>query len=138
MLTSSLSHLASASHEACSGWVTFGNVASERLLGAAGFVPVTPPTYRRHGRLLYQGGLAVSQLELPATVVAGVAVDGERAVAWLIGEPTTTPSDVDVSGTTVSIQWITTEDPRLPELATSIMPVRGVASLLAARSSDDR
>lgn len=135
MLTSSLSHLASAGHEACSAYVTAGNVASERLLGAAGFVPVTPPVGERHGVLLYRASSAVSQLELPETVVAGVAVDHERAVAWLIGEHVTTPADVDVNGTSVSIRWMATDDPRLPELLDSIMPVRGVASLLAARSA---
>lgn len=108
MLTSSLGHLASADHAACSAWVTAGNVASERLLEAAGFVAVTPPVDQRHGVLLYRAGSAVSQLELPTTVAAGVAVDDERAVAWLIGEHTTTPAAVDVNGTTVSIRWIAT------------------------------
>jgi RimJ/RimL family protein N-acetyltransferase len=138
MLTSSLNHLAAAGHEVCAAYVTCGNVASERLLETAGFVPVTPPVDQRHGVLLYRAGSAVSQLDLLATVAAGVAVDDERAVARLIGEHTTTPATVDVNGTTVSIQWIAIDDPRLPELVSSIVPIHGVASLLAARPNDSR
>ncbi len=135
MLTSALSHLASAGREACSAWVTSGNLASERLLEAAGFVPVTPPVGRRHGVLLHRAGSVVAQLDLDETVFAGVAVDDDRAVVWLLGEPSGTPAEVDVNGTTVSIRWVATDDPRLPDLLSSIVPVRGVAALLAVRSA---
>lgn len=133
MLASSLDHLADSGHEACAAWVTDGNLASERLLGNAGFVPVTPPVGERAGIGYHRAGTALDRLDVNASIPAGATSDDDGSVLWLVGQRQDTPADVEIAGTTVAIRWVDPDDPTTAALIASMTPLRRIAWFLARR-----
>lgn len=113
--------------------VTHGNVASERLLADAGFVPVTPPVDDRTGVAYYRAATALDRLDVDTSVPVGVTVAPDGAALWLLGRATDTPSMVDVRGKRIDVRWRDVDDPGAHDIVAEMMPVRHIARLLASR-----
>lgn len=132
LLRRSLSVLGVRNEESISAWVTNGNDASEKLLTSDGFTPVTPPVERSIAIGYYRAAGAVREAVVPAGTVVAVTNDKGGPALWIIGTPSAT-EHVTVADTTVRVEHIGENDPRVSELAASAMPIRGAAWLLALR-----
>ncbi|MGH9086456.1 MAG: GNAT family N-acetyltransferase [Acidimicrobiales bacterium] len=114
------------------GWVTDGNLASEGLLGALGFVPVTPPVVEALGVGFYRAAAATRRVELPADAVLAATSTSDGPTLWIVDRPG--PSTcVEVAGSSVRVCRIDVDDDQVGILAETAMPIRGAAWLLSRR-----
>jgi GNAT superfamily N-acetyltransferase len=114
------------------GWVTAGNLASEGLLAALGFVPVTPPVVEALGVGFYRAAAVTRRVELSATAVLAATSTADGPTLWIVDRPGPSTS-VEVAGSSVRVCRIDADDDQVAVLAETAMPIRGAAWLLGQR-----
>ena len=133
VLRAALAELAARESDLLAGWVTVGNEASETLLATHGFVPVTPPMRQAQAIGLYRAARAVRELGVPVTAAIAVASDDTGPTLYVVEEEGPS-STVDVDGTSVRVERLGEDDPRVTSIADTAVPLRRAAWLLARRS----
>ena len=132
LLTRSLMVLLERGEASLSACVTAGNDASEALLSAVGFVPVTPVVQRDLALGYYRAAAAISAVEVPDDAVLAASSSSTGATLWIIGA--SGPSEtIEIHGTTVVIERVSADAPVVTEIARTAMPIRGAPWLLSRR-----
>ena len=135
VLRGSLAELAARGSDLLAGWVTVGNLASEALLAAHGFVPVTPPMREAQALGLYRAARAVRESGVSPTAAIAVASDDTGPTLFVVDQAGL-HSTVDVGGTAVRVERVADDDPRVGTIAETAVPLRRAAWLLARRQTN--
>lgn len=133
VLGSSIAVLAERHADLLAAWVTDGNDSSETLLSALGFVPVTPPLRRDRALGLYRAAQAVRVVTASQTAALAASSDESGPTLWIVEEDRR-GVEVDVSGTTVRVEYVSSDDATVAAIAREAVPLRRASWLMSHRS----
>ena len=134
LLRRSVNALVDQGEESVAGWVTEGNVASERLLGSQGFVPVTPAVDERVGLGYYRAARVLASLDVSPDVPAAATSDADGPTLWVMDGSGRDDTSVAAGATSVRIKFIDRTDPSVPHLAETALPITQLPWLLRQRA----
>lgn len=130
LLGASMRELAERAEPHLAAWVTAGNQASEQLLTRLGFKPVTAPMGRNQALGIYRAAAVVQQVDPPKEAPLAVSSLAEGVTLWVISDDGAN-TKLDVGGVTVSIEFVSPPDDRIPTITATSVPLRGASWLLA-------
>ena len=138
LLARSIGVLAHRGEEALSAWVTHGNRASELVLANLGFICVTPPVERSEAIKFYRAAAALRGVDQSGLHAAAASVEDVGPTLWVFRQGDSADVTVNIGDTLVRVVSVRPDDPRVSDIASRSIPIRGAPWLLSRRASTDR